>query len=120
MSAAKLPVGPTCTPCVICARASRGFAFISPANDGTKIADFCSNECVEIFMSARANDVTLTPAEAQAVKAAAMGAGKFAANTIGKTDLAAMSLSEYLLYAGEFQRIYTDTLRSLARDQVPF
>jgi hypothetical protein len=120
MNARTMPVGPTCTPCVICARASRGFAFRAPDFGDRGAKDFCSNECVEIYMTARSKGIDLTPAEDQAVTTAAMGAGNFASNTIGKTDLGAMSRAEYLLYAAEFVRLYTNALRDLAAKQVPF
>lgn len=120
MTARAIPGEPTCIPCVVCARASRGFAFRAP-EFGDRIAkDFCSAECVEIFMGARSKGITLTPAEQAAVVAAAMQAGQYASSTIGKTNLATMTREEYILYATEMIRGYTDTLRALARDQVPF
>jgi hypothetical protein len=120
MNARALPVGPTCAPCVICARASRGFAFSQPQDRKATTFHFCSNACVEIFMNARSKNVTLTPAEDAAIEEAAMGAGRYASATFGHADLAALSKAEYLLYAAQLVTLYTEALRRLASEQVPF
>jgi hypothetical protein len=102
-------------PCTICHRAGGGIAFRAP---GLRV-NFCSFECSEVYMMARAKKIDLTLDEKAATIAGGKGAGAFLEG-IGKTDLAEMTRDEWEGFCAELVRGYVADLQRQADSVIPY
>lgn len=102
-------------PCAVCSRQSRGWAISAPGDISRVFTQFCSRDCMEIFMKRD----PLTQDEKKAALAGGNEGGAFL-DQIGKTDLATLDGDEWAMFCGLIFAGACDHLKAQANDEVPF
>lgn len=102
-------------PCAVCGRAGGGIAFTAPDTR----ADFCSFQCSEVYMVARAAKIELTRDESTAAIAGGKAAGAYL-EKIGKTDLAALTKTEWTVFCETMLGAAYADLQRQAYEAIPF
>lgn len=118
MTPARRPITAPPYPCVVCDRASAGFAFSAPQSQ-TPPVFFCSMQCSEVWMVAHRKRIELTRDEAAATLAGGKVAGAFL-EQLGRTDLRQLSRVEWAEFCERLTRGYLEELQRQADAQVPF
>lgn len=101
--------------CAVCGRGWRGFAFSAP----DLRVYFCSMQCSEVYMIARAAQIELTKDEAEAAIAGGKAAGSYL-ETLHKSDLMDLTGAEWEEFC---QRLVAEAFADLQRQAdaaVPF
>jgi hypothetical protein len=118
MTRARQPITAPPYPCVVCNRASAGFAFSAPESQ-TPPVFFCSMRCSEVWMIAQRKKIELSRDEAAAALAGGKVGGAFL-EQLGRTDLRQLSRVEWAEFCGRLTRGYLEDLQRQADAQVPF
>jgi hypothetical protein len=103
--------------CAICGRAGRGFGWFDP-NGGKVTYRACSMQCVDIIIR-RFPVIDPTEHEISALLEASQPAGEYI-EALGRTDMATWSNDEWMTFLEITVTAYTDALRKLADNAVPF
>ena len=103
--------------CAVCRREARGFAFDPKLGRiKGKAASACSMRCLEIVFRGKGM-IDPTPNEKAAMESGGQLGGEYL-DSIGKTDLAALSANEWATFVEAVVTGYCDHLREMAaRDQ---
>lgn len=104
--------GMPCDPCAVCRRASGAIAVDIP---GRGCARFCSLDCSEIWMKRRPQDQD----EKAALEAGGRAAGEYL-DSIGKSDLVALTPDEWSRFCAVLFEFTCADLRERAKEWVPF
>ena len=102
-------------PCAVCGRAGGPISFTAI----NVRHDFCSMQCSEIFMVARAGRIELTHSEEDAAIAGGKAGGAFL-DHLGKTDLAEMNKEEWTEFCRQFLAAAFADLQRQADETIPY
>lgn len=98
--------------CPVCHRAGRGIVLQVPDKP---IADLCSLDCAQVWISTRPS----SHQEADAIARGGQAAGDYL-DSIGKTDLAALTPDEWTTFCTKLYVAACEELRRQAGEWVPF